>query len=53
MPSSGKHPIDSTVDVDEFVLGGYEEWEIGRNYEVKKKKASIALQFTYLFKLYI
>lgn len=51
MSSSGKHPMDGTVHVDEFVLGGYEEGKIGRSYDVKKKKASIALQLTDLGKV--
>ncbi len=46
MKSSGKHPMDGTVHVDEFVLGGHEKGNIGRSYNMKKKKASIAVQLT-------
>ncbi len=29
MASSVNHPMDGTVDVDEFVLGGFEKGKIG------------------------
>ena len=55
MSSSGKYPRDGAVHVDEFLLGGYEEGKIDPSYDVKKKKASIALQLTDMgnVKLYI
>lgn len=44
MQSSENHPMDGNVEVDEFVLGGYEEGKVGRSYDAKKKKAVTALQ---------
>ncbi|SFU56440.1 hypothetical protein SAMN05216480_107144 [Pustulibacterium marinum] len=38
MGSSGNHPMDGNVQVDEFVLGGYEQNKIGRSYSTKKKR---------------
>lgn len=46
MASSGNHPMDGNVQVDEFVLGGYEQGKIGRSYDAKKKKAVTAVEFT-------
>lgn len=46
MESSGNHPMDGTVHVDEFVLGGVEKGKIGRSYNTKKKKAVTAVQLT-------
>ena len=46
MESSGKYPMDSIVNVDEFVLGGVEQGKIGRSYHSKKKKAVTAVQLT-------
>lgn len=46
MASSGNHPMDGTVHVDEFVLGGVEKGKIGRSYDAKKKKAVTAVQLT-------
>ena len=46
MESSGNHPMDGVVHVDEFVLGGVEKGKIGRNYNTKKKKAITAIQLT-------
>ena len=46
MSSSGDHPMDGNVHVDEFVLGGYEQGKIGRSYDAKKKKAVTAVQLT-------
>lgn len=46
MASSGNHPMDGTVHVDEFVLGGFEKGKIGRSYNAKKKKAVTAVQLT-------
>lgn len=44
MKSSENNPMDGAVEVDEFVLGGYEEGKVGRSYDAKKKKAVTALQ---------
>jgi len=46
MESSGNHPMDGIVHVDEFVLGGVEKGKIGRSYNAKKKKAVTAVQLT-------
>jgi len=46
MAPSGNSPMDGTVHVDEFVLGGREEGKIGRSYDSKKKKAVTAVQLT-------
>ena len=46
MASSGNHPMDGKVEVDEFVLGGHETGKVGRSYNAKKKKAVVAVQFT-------
>lgn len=46
MESSGNHPMDGTVHVDEFVLGGVEKGKIGRSYNAKKKKAVTGVQLT-------
>mgnify|MGYP001036348550 FL=1 len=46
MQSSGNHPMDGIVHVDEFVLGGKEETKTGRSYHTKKKKAVTAVQLT-------
>ena len=46
MKSSGNHPMDGKVQVDEFVLGGKEEGKVGRSYDSKKKKIVCALQLT-------
>jgi len=46
MVSSMNHPMDGNVQVDEFVLGGYEEGKIGRSYNSKKKKVVTAVQLT-------
>ena len=46
MASSENHPMDGNVQVDEFVLRGYEKNKIGRSYDTKKKKAITAIQFT-------
>lgn len=46
MNSSNNHPMDGNVQVDEFVLGGYEQGKIGRSYKAKKKKAITAVQLT-------
>ncbi len=46
MEPGGNHPMDGTVHVDEFVLGGFEKGKIGRSYDAKKKKAVTAVQLT-------
>ncbi len=46
MKSSGKHPMDGTVHIDEFVVGGREKGKVGRSYDSKKKKAVCAVQLT-------
>ena len=46
MASSENNPMDGNVQVDEFVLGGYEQNKIGRSYDAKKKKAITAVEFT-------
>ena len=46
MASGENHPMDGNVQVDEFVLGGYEQNKIGRSYDVRKKKAVTAVGFT-------
>ena len=45
MESSGNHPMDGTVHVDEFVLGGVEKGKIGRSYNAKKRKRSRRYSF--------
>ena len=46
MKSSGKHPMDGTVHIDEFVIGGKEKGKVGRSYDSKKKKIVTALELT-------
>lgn len=46
MQSSGNHPMDGNVHVDEFVLGGREKGQVGRSYKAKKKKAITAVELT-------
>ena len=46
MQSSQKHPLDEIIHVDEFTIGGHEEGKRGRSYDVKKKKAVIAVELT-------
>lgn len=46
MQSSGNHPMDGNVHVDEFVLGGREKGQVGRSYNAKKKKAVTAVELT-------
>ena len=46
MEPNGNHPMDGTVHVDGFVLGGVEKGKIGRSYNAKKKKAVTAVQLT-------
>jgi len=46
MKSSENHPMDGTVHVDEFVVGGKEKGVIGRSYISKKKKLCCSVQLT-------
>lgn len=46
MESSGNHPMNGNVHVDEFVLGGREKGQVGRSYNAKKKKAVTAVELT-------
>ncbi len=46
MSSSENRPMDGNVQVDEFVLGRYEQNKVGRSYDAKKKKAVTAVEFT-------
>ncbi|CAN5181143.1 hypothetical protein BH09BAC1_BH09BAC1_02330 [soil metagenome] len=46
MKSSGDNPMDGTVHVDEFVVGGRETGKPGRSYNVRKKNAACAVQLT-------
>jgi transposase-like protein len=44
MKSSGKHPLDGHVHVDEFEIGGPEEGEPGRSASEKKMRVVIAVE---------
>jgi len=46
MKSSGNHPMDGTIHIDEFVVGGKEKGKVGRSYDSKKKKVVIAVELT-------
>lgn len=46
MKPSGDHPMDGTVHVDEFVIGGKEEGKVGRSYDSNKKKMVCAVELT-------
>lgn len=46
MKSSEDHPMDGSVEVDEFVVGGKETGKVGRSYNSKKKKAVCAVEYT-------
>ena len=46
MKSSGNHPMDGDVHVDEFVIGGKEKGKVGRSYNSKKKKVVCAVELT-------
>lgn len=46
MKSSENHPMDGTVHVDEFVIGGKEEGKVGRSYDSNKKKMVCAVELT-------
>jgi transposase-like protein len=46
MKSSEDHPMTGIVNVDEYVVGGYEDGKPGRSYDSKKKKAVCAVELT-------
>ncbi len=46
MKSSENHPMDGTVHIDEFVVGGREKGKVGRSYNSKKKKVVTAVELT-------
>ena len=46
MKSSENFPMKGIVNVDEYVVGGYEEGKPGRSYDSKKKKAVCAVELT-------
>lgn len=46
MKSSGNHPLDGDVQVDEFTIGGKEKGKQGRSYDSKKKKIIGAVELT-------
>ena len=46
MKSSKSHPMKGRVEADEFTVGGKEEGKVGRSYQVKKKKAAVAIELT-------
>ena len=46
MKSSGDFPMKGIVNVDEYVVGGYEKGKPGRSYDSTKKKAVCAVELT-------
>jgi hypothetical protein len=40
MKSSENYPMQGTVHVDEYVLGGYEKGKPGRSYDSKKNTST-------------
>ena len=46
MKSSEDFPMKGIVNVDEYVVGGYEEGKSGRSYDSLKKKAVCAVELT-------
>jgi len=46
MKSSGNNPMEGTVHVDEFVIGGKEKGKVGRSYNSKKKKIVCSIELT-------
>ena len=46
MKSSENHPMDGSVHIDEFVIGGKEKGKVGRSYNSKKKKVVTAVELT-------
>ncbi len=46
MKSSQDYPMTGVVNLDEYVVGGYEQGKPGRNYDSTKKKAVCAVEHT-------
>ena len=46
MKSSGTQPMEGSVHIDEFVVGGKEEGKVGRSYDSKKKKIVCAVELS-------
>ncbi len=46
MKSNGDFPMAGVINVDEYVVGGYEEGKPGRSYGSTKKKAVCAVELT-------
>lgn len=46
MKSSEQHPMNGSVQVDEFTVGGKEEGKQGRSYNTKKKKIIASVELT-------
>lgn len=46
MKSSKQYPMNSNVQVDEFVIGGKETGKQGRSYDTKKAKVVCAIELT-------
>lgn len=46
MKPSGDFPMKGIVNVDEYVVGGYQEGKPGRSYSSSKKKAVCAVELT-------
>ena len=46
MKSSENYPMNGTVHIDEFVIGGKEKGKVGRSYNSKKKKIVTAVELT-------
>jgi len=46
MKSSGNYPMDGTVQVDEFTIGGKEKEKQGRSYNTNKKKIVGAVELS-------
>lgn len=46
MASSGNHPMDGNIQVDEFTIGGKEQNKQGRSYNTRKKKIVGAVELT-------
>jgi transposase-like protein len=46
MKSSEQYPMDGTVQVDEFTIGGKEKGKQGRSYDTKKKKIVGAVELS-------
>jgi len=47
MQSSQKHLLETLIYVDAFTVGGKEGGKQGRRYDLKKKKAVIAVELTH------